>query len=385
MLRVGADMIYLAACALRSVAPSIERVRKMDIAEVYKMAKFHSMNTIVYISLTSFIENGEGVIDNATAALMRRDFGTALKKLFALEAERAALIKYLEDKGAWYLTLKGVILKDLYPKMGMRQMADNDILVNPAYAKQIKKYFVSRGYDIYSYGKGCHDVYFKDMVTFEIHHSLTSNSKKFDLVRPFCNAAIERSLLNATSPALRLSDEDFYVYFIYHTYKHFSRSGCGVRPLMDIYVYISAKGEALDFAYIDDTLRMMGLSDFEKTVRELSLKLFSSEGTVGIDELSRLELENLKYFITSGTFGTQGQLIKNNLDNIAESKKITPRVKLKYLLGRIFPPFEYYKLAHPVLHKFILTIPILWLIRLFRGFVSVRSVRYEIESLKNIK
>ena len=62
------------------------------------------------------------MIEPSIAALMRRDFGISLKKVFALESERAALTKFFEENNIWYLTLKGVLLQNLYPKMGMRQM-----------------------------------------------------------------------------------------------------------------------------------------------------------------------------------------------------------------------------------------------------------------------
>mgnify|MGYP002969688486 CR=1 FL=1 len=79
-----------------------------------------------------------------------------------------------------YLPLKGIIMKDYYPSVGMRQMSDNDILFDKAYAKQIRdymsdndilfdadawermeKHMISEGYKAEYVGKGNHDVYHK--------------------------------------------------------------------------------------------------------------------------------------------------------------------------------------------------------------------------------
>ena len=71
------------------------------------------------------------------------------------------------------MPLKGAVLKDLYPKHDMRQMADNDILFDVTCQKEIRDYFVSHGYEVISYAKGNHDVYEKPPVyNFEMHTAL---------------------------------------------------------------------------------------------------------------------------------------------------------------------------------------------------------------------
>lgn len=47
-----------------------------------------------------------------------------------------------EKAGIWYLPLKGVILKEMYPVYGIRQMADNDILFDFTYRKEVKDIFL---------------------------------------------------------------------------------------------------------------------------------------------------------------------------------------------------------------------------------------------------
>lgn len=44
----------------------------------------------------------------------------------------------MEQRGIWYLPLKGIILKEFYPSVGMRQMSDNDILFDEAFAEQVR-------------------------------------------------------------------------------------------------------------------------------------------------------------------------------------------------------------------------------------------------------
>lgn len=60
-----------------------------------------------------------------------------------------------------YLPLKGIIMKDYYPSVGMRQMSDNDILFDADAWERMEKHMISEGYEAEYVGKGNHDVYHK--------------------------------------------------------------------------------------------------------------------------------------------------------------------------------------------------------------------------------
>ena len=60
-----------------------------------------------------------------------------------------------------YLPLKGIIMKDYYPSVGMRQMSDNDILFDADAWERMEKHMISEGYKAEYVGKGNHDFYLK--------------------------------------------------------------------------------------------------------------------------------------------------------------------------------------------------------------------------------
>ena len=93
---------------------------------------------------------------------------------------------------------------------------------------------------------------------------------------------------NNTSNQFYFSDNDFYVYFIVHTYKHFLNSGMGLRTVLDVYLYVSNLQEKLDFDYIEEQLKKLDAYDFEQTFRSIAFKMFgknAKEGNVAADEL----------------------------------------------------------------------------------------------------
>ena len=158
-----------------------------------------------------------------------------------------------------------------------------------------------------------------------------------------------------------------------------------MRTLMDIYLYNSKMGERLNYKYIEEQNSLLGTNEYEKASRRIADAIFSpgAEDIYSADLLDEGDREILLYYISSGTFGTREILIDNELKNISEGGEITGTTKLKYYLRRLFPDFDYYKTTYPRASKFILTIPFLWLIRVFRGITKHERLAGEVRRVKN--
>lgn len=155
------------------------------------------------------------------------------------------------------MPLKGAILKELYPRQEMRQMADNDILFDAEYKAAVKDYFVREGYEVISYAKGNHDVYEKEPVyNFEMHTSLFGKAHNEVWAEYYKDI---QSKLDKRDHHFQYSftDEDFYIYFIVHAFKHFDGCGTGIRYFVDSYVYQNAKN--LNWSYIEGELDKLGV------------------------------------------------------------------------------------------------------------------------------
>ena len=98
-----------------------------------------------------------------------------------MDIDRAQLFERLEADQIWYMPLKGSLLKDLYPRYGMRQMSDNDILFDSSRAEDVRQIMESMGFTTKHFGHGNHDVYFKKPESnFEMHTSIIDhNDERF--------------------------------------------------------------------------------------------------------------------------------------------------------------------------------------------------------------
>lgn len=366
------DLAYLCKCAVNSTIPSKSRLEKMDMEQVYNAAKRHSLTGIAAYSLESAGVQNE---------LFRTAKAKSARKNILLDFERKKLFSFCEEKGIWYMPLKGCILKDMYPDFSMRQMADNDILFDPEHRAEIKEYFKADGYRVVKYNQSNHDIYEKPpILNFEMHTSLfgASHNKKWTKYYKGIKDKLIKDSDN--NYGYHFSDEDFYIYIVAHEYKHYINGGTGIRSLLDRYIYLKAKQETMNWSYISDECRTLEIADFEQRSRELSQKVFGNRET----ELSDEEKTMFEYYLKSGTYGSLDQNIKHKMDELRKEKGSGSKIgaKLKYIRYRVFPPIEVYEECCPTLGRHKLLLPAAWAYRFVRGMITKRKkVHNELRSM----
>ena len=338
MNNISRDLIYLLSCSVNGVTPDAERVKAMDLENVWGLAKYHMVPAATCIALER-------------AGVKRKDFhetlSKAVRKNICFDLERQAIFDAFEEHGIWYLPLKGIILKELYPENGMRQMSDNDVLYDADKMETVKEIMVSLGYTAKSIGKGHHDVYLKaPILNYEMHRSLfaTRHAKVFQDYY----ADVKRLMIKVEkrSYEYRLSDEDFYVYFTAHEQKHDDLSGIGIRTLLDRYVFLKEKGDSLDWNYVEEQESLLGIKDFEIARRKLAKKLFSSEM---IPELTAEEEKLLTEYLGAGASGNMGVFVR---------KKLEKQSMFRFVLECFFPNMDYMKRSVRFVKKCPLLYPV---------------------------
>lgn len=375
------DMIYLISCAAAEVIPNRKRIADMNLENVYTMCEFHNLTAMAYMVFENI--HISDMIKPDLFYQWKESKEKAIRKNLLLDTERQSLLSYLEKERIWYLPLKGILLKELYPKQGMRQMVDNDILYDKDYQDKIASYFMKNGYKVLQVGKGNHDVFQKNPVyNYEMHTSLF-NSQNPVLLKYY--ADVKEYLIKDVnnSYGYHFSDEDFYIYMIAHEYKHYCRGGTGLRSLLDRYVYEKEKGSTLDWNYIERELNEQGSARFEKSTRCLSKKIFSAPIEFRKEELLAEEHKLLSYYLFSGCFGTYNNLITNNLKILQrDGENILAKAKGRYILKRMFPDLKFMKENYPFLDKHGILLPVGYVHRLFlKGICNRKELWKEFQAL----
>lgn len=256
----------------------------------------------------------------------------ALKKEILFDAERAAILSELEKEGIKYICLKGIVIKELYPEKGMREFADNDILYDVSRKADVLKIMTSRGFEAINL-EYVHDTYHKAPIyNFEFHKMLFP--KTHPLAKHFANVWASAEKIG-DGCEYRMTNEDFYLYFIAHFYKHFANSGSGLRYFCDLY-YLKKKLCARDFdeKYVAERLEKAKLAEFEKKAAALAEKITGSPEDLTYDDLC--------YVMESGTYGRRDTSIRNGINK---------RGKVCYFFSRAFLPYDTLCGKYPFLRK----------------------------------
>lgn len=358
-------LLYLLNCAVNERIPE-ELPHDVDFEGLYKISKFHSVSAMISYAL----DKGGYLTEQYMSSELIQKWAMArihaMRKNLMFDGEREQILQHLEEIGCWYMPLKGVILKEMSPDVGMREMSDNDILFDKSFRKELKKYMVERGYEVKLYGNHIHDLYKKPPVLyFEMHTELFSESSRNNWFEYYKNVIASLKKDSGNQFGYHFTDEDFYIYIVAHTYKHYKSSGTGIRSFVDSYVYLKNK-KYMNWQYISKEVSKIRINKFESEARSFVQRLFYKENSFAdMRPKDEKESKMLSYILDAGTYGTTSNRVEHDiLDIESEHGEIGFGTKVIYCIQRLFPGMEYMRLNRPFLCKYKILIPFFWVYRL---------------------
>ncbi len=333
------DLICLLRCAANGSVPDAAQVRRMDLDAVYALARRHMLSAAAALALER-----AGFED----ARSRDALSAALRRAAAFDAAMQQVSGALDAAGLWYAPLKGAVLRELYPAYGLREMADVDLLIDPAREDEAQRLMEQLGFTLQTQGSACHRVYRKGpFVTFELHSALFAPAHGEALHRYYQD--VRARLVPSQGSRLRFTDEDFYVYLCAHAWKHFNAGGAGLRLLMDLYLY--TEKTPLNETVVRRETEKLGIDHFEARLRALSRTLFAGEGEA--------DAELLSYMLHSGAQGSRAHLAQNGLRRAGGSPLRYAIRRLRVPLDKSDPLYSAYAARYPLFYRHKLILPLL--------------------------
>lgn len=283
-----------------------------------------------------------------------------------------------------YAKLKGSVLAGCYPKYGMREMSDIDMLIDPAMTEQARDVMLSLGYEVTEYGISHHDTYIKQpFYCFELHNKLFMDVYR-DYHSYFLNCFDRLIDTPDSTYEKKFSDDDFYLFQLAHTCKHLHKSGIGLRVLTDIYVI--HRHFDLHREILAPELEKLGISDDARLLSSLAEKLFADTARADIPPLTQEEENLLSFMLNSGIRGTFEHLLINrsSQDPFSGDQDMTKN-RNRYIMRRLFPDPESYRKSHPFFYRHKIARPILPFVRLTASAAKRKGkIRREIKNLYRI-
>ena len=366
-MNVVETVIYLASCAVNKTKPETDKIAGMDFEKIFSLASYHVMSAVVAMALESTGVKNEQV---------KNAISFSVRKNTYFEAANNSVLKSLEEAGIWYMPLKGAVLKNYYPRFGMREMSDHDILIDASRVDDVKRIMECLSFTTKYFGTGNHDVYYKEpLCNFEMHRGLFGSTHEGNFYEYYSGVKDRLIKDDGNNYGYHFSPEDFYVYITSHEYKHYSAGGTGLRSLLDVYVFLRKFEGKLDFDYVLREIEKLGISEFEEKNRTLALNLFGNQ------EPAYGNLEMLKYIIHSGAYGNLENSVRNRLKKYGGGTQ----GKIKYLIAKIFPEREKIKNTYHFLSKYKALYPILVIYRLTKALLTKwREILREIRILLSL-
>lgn len=254
-----------------------------------------------------------------------------------------------------FVTLKGSVIKYLYPERRMRSCCDVDILVREKHLDKAIKALVDVGFTT-DYKRDYHDVVlFYGEVQLELHYNICENIPRIDWM-------LER-VWDYTVPFKEFEYRerpDFFAFHqIAHMLYHFLRGGSKIKQYIDLWLLrdktVYNEEELLSL------LSKCNLADFYKVICD-ALDVWFNDGTP-----SQLTDNILAQILNNGILGREKY---SDLINMAISGGKTKRI-----LHVLFLPLREMKWHYPVLNSRPYLLPIYYVKRLIVKTLGAESQR----------
>lgn len=315
-----------------------------EMEALVRIAKQHSLAHLFAAALER-----RGILgEDASSQVLRQEMLLAVYR----QQQRAVALEEVgrafDAAKIFYLPLKGAVLAYYYPAPWMRSSCDIDVLVSRDDLSAATA-ALTEGLSYECKGEASHDVsfYSPSGVHLELHFDLVEEGRAQNAADLLSRVW---SLVQASPDAYacRLPDEMFYFYHIAHMAKHLELGGgCGARSFLDLWIlehripHDAQKRERL--------LQEGGLLRFARTARQLSEVWFGGE------EADRESLLLQDFLLRGGAYGS----VENRI--AVEQGRRGGRVR--FLLSRIFLPYDRLRYRYPVLKKHRWLFPVFQLVR----------------------
>lgn len=289
-----------------------------------------------------------------------------LKSITTSLAQTNDLKKWIsecEARGIVNHPMKGAVLKYIYPNPEMREMSDIDILIEESSMDKAISLLTDMGYSLNRAVKH-HDIYVKKpLMVIEAHRSMYDkhvDRTQFEYFDGFSKAILK----GENKYTYNFTDEDFYVYMVAHIAKHFYEMGCGIRNLIDVYVYRKKFAGKLNQQYLDEEFSYCGLSNFVNYIEKLAFNwLGGMDFKEEIAEMKVFYSDLFQYMCDSGIYGKDANGIWNKFADEQLADATETYLKKWYY----FPPVSYMVKYYTWLEKWPWLLPIAWFVRGCRG------------------
>lgn len=358
--RVSEYLLELLRCGVNDTIPS-EKPEGVSWEAVYAFAKRHSVSALAFYALRTRKDE----LPAALAEKWEEQNAMLLTKYVNQEHELTKLSQGFEREKIPYMPLKGSCMRDLYPSPHQREMSDLDILIREEDVPAAISLAQSMGYKVESESSHHVELLKKPFMCLELHSNLVPSDSPFYKYyhRPW-------ELAHPVGDGFRyvMNRENFYLYMLVHTAKHYYWCGTGIRSVVDVFLFNRAYRTELDLGYIKVQLEKLQLTDFAKQIEALAERWFGDAAENARESCDTDEMQH--YLLTGTTYGMRANFAQNMVHWHVSRGKSVRAAKTTMYLSMVFLPLTDMKKIYPVLKKAPFLLPFCWVARWIRILIK---------------
>lgn len=242
--------------------------------DILEECKIHNIESLVYYGIHS---NTLKTIDKETLEVWKKQ--TFMCNIYQINhiKQISNILSIFNDKNIPVIVLKGLVIRDLYPRPELRTMGDADLLVHKYDLDIVDQILKSNGYNEIC-RHGFHIAYCKGNSHVEVHWTISDEEKWIGLetfTDEVWKNAIEVNI--GDSKSLSMNYEDLLFHLIIHKANHLKSSGFGIRQICDVALLVDKKREDINWNEFICKVKRSKVDKFAMIILEICNKLFEIE------------------------------------------------------------------------------------------------------------
>ena len=283
-------------------------------------------------------------------------------------AEFADLYRKLRTAGLHPIVVKGQLCSRLYPLKDHRISADDDLYIPDAEFMACHKQLLANGLatdtpadelavaDEVSYTKKGSPLYI------ELHrHLFDSSEDAHDELNHFFTDIQPVKI----SSFLAMPPHEHLLYLILHAYKHFVRSGIGLRQFCDIGLWARAYHDEIDWRLLHGQCASVHAATFATAVFHITRDYLGIDFDLPALWDSPIDVEPMLHdTLCGGVYGSNDYIRLHSSTVTLNAVKASRTGKKSSVLRTVFPKRKYLERSYPYLKKHPYLMPRAWIQRI---------------------
>ena len=340
-------------------------VEKVDWPAIFTLANQQKLLPILFEAVRKMPAAEENVA--LFAVTKQQVIGQVLNQTVR-SAEFSDLYHKLRSAGLYPIVVKGQLCSRLYPLKDHRISADDDLYISDAEFMACHKQLLANGLttdtpvdelataDEVSYTKNGSPLYI------ELHrHLFDSSEDAHDELNHFF-ASLKPV---ETDSFLAMPPHEHLLYLILHAYKHFVRSGIGLRQFCDIGLWAWEYHDEIDWQRLHDQCASVHAATFAAAAFRIARDYLGIDFDLPTPWDASINVEPLLHdTLCGGVYGSNDLTRLHSSTVTLNAVKASRTGEKSSVLRTVFPKREYLERRYPYLKKRPYLLPVAWVQRL---------------------